>query len=85
MRKVQEEGMMLPLTELPAGMRARIRLLRGTPEARRRLREMGMFENAIIRCIHNRNGKVICDILQSRIGLPRDVAHTIVVSHVDEE
>jgi Fe2+ transport system protein FeoA len=77
--------MTLPLAELQAGMSARIRLLRGAPEAKRRLREMGMFENAIIRCIHNRNGKVICSILQSRIGLPRDVARAIVVTHVNEE
>jgi Fe2+ transport system protein FeoA len=82
---VQKEGMMLPLAELQSGRVARIRALRGHPDARRRLREMGMFENAIVRCVHNRNGMVICSILHSRIGLPRDVARAIVVSHVDEE
>jgi Fe2+ transport system protein FeoA len=75
----------MTLTEIPPGHRARIRHLHGNPDARKRLRELGIYENAVVRCIQNANGIIICGVWQGRVGLTRAVAREILVSTADED
>ncbi len=67
------------LHDIPVGHHFRIRYLRTSPEVSLRLRELGLHENAIIRCL-TKGERIICEVHSSRIGLTRDVAESIHVS-----
>jgi len=45
-----------------------------------RLREMGFFEGVIVRCITKTHGNLICEILNTRIGIDGKLANGIMVS-----
>ena len=68
------------LADAPVGKRVRIHELLSAPELSQRLRELGFCENAIVRCMVNNEGNLICQVCDSRIGLTRKVADDIVVS-----
>ena len=68
------------LTDVPIGQRVRIRQLKSQPDLTMRLREMGFCENAVIRCINKGAGAIICEVCNTRIGLNRLAASSIVVS-----
>ena len=71
------------LTDIPVGQRVRIAQLNSHPETCNRLRELGFCENAIIRCVNNGNGNIICEVCNTRVGLNQLVASAIVVSAVE--
>ncbi|HTP80359.1 MAG TPA: FeoA family protein [Bacteroidota bacterium] len=72
------------LMNVESGLKVRIAQLRSRPETCRRLREMGFCENAVIRCVMNGDGGVICEVCDARVGLNAELARDIVVSTVDE-
>lgn len=71
------------LSEIPAGKRARIHQLESKPEISNRLRELGFFENAIVRCVVNSEGNLIFEVCNTRVGLNHSVAQTIKVSQFE--
>ncbi len=70
------------LSEIPVGKRVRIHQLESKPEVCNRLRELGFCENAIIRCVINGEGNLICEVCNTRVGLNHSIAQTIKVSIV---
>jgi Fe2+ transport system protein FeoA len=69
------------LVDAPVGLRLRIRQVQHThPGISTRLREMGFYEDAIVRCLMKGHGNMICEIQNSRVGLDNNLARTIVVS-----
>jgi Fe2+ transport system protein FeoA len=58
----------------------RIRFVRSRPEISARLREMGFFEDVIVRCIARTHGNLICEIMNTRIGIDGKLADGIMVS-----
>ncbi len=72
--------MTTPLSEVPAGRFVRIRELQSAPDVCHRLRELGFCENALVRCMTNAEGTLICEVCNARVGINHDVAKNIVVS-----
>ena len=70
------------LAEAPVGMFVRIHLLQSSPQVCRRLRELGFCENAVIRCMVNNEGNLICQVCNARVGLTREIARDILVAVV---
>ncbi len=70
----------VPLSEAPLGRRVRIHRLSASPEVSRRLRELGLCEHAIVSCLLKGHGNIICAVQNTRIGIDRGLARTIVVS-----
>ncbi len=68
------------LSDTPAGSSVRIQHLRSGPDMSARLREMGFFEGVIVRCITKTHGNLICEILNTRIGIDGKLANGIMVS-----
>ncbi len=68
------------LSETPVGKRVRIHQLESKPEVCHRLRELGFCENAIVRCVVNGEGNLICEVCNTRIGLNHSIAKEIIVS-----
>lgn len=73
----------IPLSEAPLGRKMLIRALRTTPDLSTRLREMGLFENAVVRCVARGHAAVICEVSDTRLGLNDHVADTIHVADCD--
>jgi Fe2+ transport system protein FeoA len=72
---------MKPLSEVPLGKRFRIAHVRSHHETSTRLREMGFYENAVVRCVNKGSGGyIICEICNTRIGLNQLVASAIFVT-----
>jgi Fe2+ transport system protein FeoA len=83
LRQVLESPTMIstvPLSEAPLGTRVRIRRLSASPEVSRRLRELGLCEHAVVSCLFRGHGNLICAVQNTRIGIDRNLAGTIVVS-----
>lgn len=70
----------MTLSEAPLGASVRIHSLRARPEVSQRLRELGLCEHAVVSCVMKGHGNIICAIHNTRIGLDRHLAGTIVVS-----
>lgn len=70
------------LAEAPVGMFVRIHMLQSSPPVCQRLRELGFCENAVIRCMVNNEGSLICQVCNSRVGLTREIARDILVAVV---
>jgi Fe2+ transport system protein FeoA len=68
------------LAEAPVGRFVRIHQLQSSPPVCKRLRELGFFENAVIRCMVNNEGSLICQVCNSRVGLTREIARDILVA-----
>ena len=68
------------LSDAPAGSSVRIRYIHSRPEMSARLREMGFCEDIVVRCIMKSHGNLICEILNTRIGLDGKLADGIMVS-----
>ncbi len=76
---MQEER--LTLAEAPLGQMVRIMVLEHPrSEIASRLRELGMCENAVIRCVLRGNGNMICEVRNMRIGLDNRLAGSIMVA-----
>jgi len=70
----------MTLNDVPIGASARIRHLTPRPEISTRLREMGLCENAVVRCITRGHGNIICEVYSTRVGLNNGLARGILVS-----
>ena len=68
------------LSNAPIGQQMRIKHIHSDPEVSARLREMGFCEDAIVRCITRNDSNLICEILNSRIGLNGSAASSIAVT-----
>jgi Fe2+ transport system protein FeoA len=68
------------LSEVNAGMKVRIRKVASRPEVSARLRELGLCENNVIRCVSRGNDSMICEVYDTRIGMNIGLAHGIDVS-----
>ena len=71
------------LFDAPIGRNVRIRHLYASPDLTSRLREMGFLEDVVVRCLLRRNHSIICELYNSRIGLGRDVADAIMITHCE--
>jgi Fe2+ transport system protein FeoA len=73
------------LADAPVGRDVRIRFLRHPrPDISTRLRELGIYENAVIRCVLRGNGNIICEVRNMRIGLDSRLAGSIMVTASEE-
>ncbi len=70
----------MTLSEAPLGASVRIHSLRAQPAVSQRLRELGLCEHAVVSCVMKGHGNIICAIRNTRIGLDRRLASTILVS-----
>jgi len=70
---------MMKLCDVPDGSTVRIHLLSSRPELALRLRELGFCENQELRLISNWRGRLICEILDTRIGIDGPVTGEILV------
>ena len=68
------------LADAPIGQYMRIHKLQSSPEVCHRLREMGFCENALVRCMVNVEGNIICEICHARVGLNSLIAQDILVA-----
>jgi len=76
-------GTHIALAEAPIGHSMRIRHLKTRPEVGLRLRELGISENVIVRCLNRGYGNVICQVLNTRIAIDLNLARGIFVTHVE--
>ncbi len=74
----------MTLAEAPLGQTVRIMVL-GHPrsEITARLRELGICENAVVRCVLRGNGNMICEVRNMRIGLDNRLAGSIMVTGLE--
>lgn len=72
------------LLDVPVGRRVRIRQIQTQPEVCQRLREMGFCENAIVHCVVNSEGALICEVCNTRIGLNHSIAKSIFVAPFEQ-
>lgn len=70
-----------PLDRVRAGMVVRIKQLCAAPELSRRLREMGLGEEQIIRLVTSQ-ANVICQVCNARMALSVQLAQAILVEPV---
>jgi Fe2+ transport system protein FeoA len=68
------------LAEIPLGEEVRIRALHGSPELSHRLRELGICEDAVLRCLSRVHGNLICEVSSARVGLNASIARDILVT-----
>jgi Fe2+ transport system protein FeoA len=68
------------LAEIPLGEEVRIRSLHGSPELSHRLRELGICEDAVLRCLCRVHGNLICEVSAARVGLNASIARDILVA-----
>ena len=67
-----------PLSRVKAGMAVRIRKLSAPPETMRRLREIGLGEDQVIRLLI-RQTNLICLVCNARLALSSQLAQMIIV------
>ena len=67
-----------PLNQVRSGARVVIRKLGSSPEVSRRLRELGICEDQVIRLL-NRSTNIVCLVCNARLALNARLAETILV------
>lgn len=72
---------LLPLCQLPAGTKGRVRELTGNSDFCQRVREMGLGESTFVTKIGGR-GPFVCQVNGNRIALSHDAAMCILVEHL---
>ena len=75
---------MMKLCDVPNGSTVRIHLLSSRPELSLRLRELGFCENQQLRLISSWRGRLICEILDTKIGIDGPLAGEILVTDQDQ-
>ena len=66
------------MNELKAGASGRIKQLSAAPDVTLRLRELGFCEEQEVKLV-SQHANVICQICNSRLGISRQLAETILV------
>ncbi len=82
-RSMTSHGTQIALAEAPLGQSLRIRHLTTHPDVGLRLRELGIGEDAVVRCIHRGYGNIICQVMNTRIAIDLDLAGRILVTHIE--
>ena len=72
---------MTNLSSVRPGSSVRVLRLDAHPDVCHRLREMGLCENSVVRCIQG-GSSCVCQIQHSRVGLSGQIASQIVVEPV---
>jgi Fe2+ transport system protein FeoA len=75
----------MTLLEVPVGSHVRIHHVKAHPDVSRRLREIGLFEHALVSCVTKNPDSIICGISNTRIGIDRRLARSIQVSPADQQ
>jgi Fe2+ transport system protein FeoA len=70
----------MKLSDVHPGSKVRIRRVSSRPEVSARLRELGLCENMVIRCVSRGHETMICEVYDTRIGMNMGLAHGIDVS-----
>lgn len=70
-----------PLNRIRAGTAVRIKKLCANPEVSRRLREIGFYEDQIIKLL-NCHANFICQVCNTRLAISHQVAQAILVEPV---
>jgi Fe2+ transport system protein FeoA len=73
----------MALAEAPLGQSVRIRRMKTGPEAGLRLRELGISEDVVVRCLSRGYGNVVCQVLNTRIAINLDLASRITVTNLE--
>ncbi len=73
-------GTHIALAEAPLGHSVRIRHLQTHPDVGLRLRELGISEDAVVRCLTRGYGNVVCQVLNTRIAIDLNLARGIIVT-----
>jgi len=73
----------MALSDVPVGKQVRITQVSSHPEISHRLRELGLCEDAMIRCMAKSHGNLVCQVFESRIGITLLIAAGITVAAVD--
>lgn len=71
-------AVLCPLSRVRAGMTVRIKRLCATPEVARRLRELGLGEEQIVRLV-TCQANLICQVCHTRLALSAQLAQAILV------
>jgi Fe2+ transport system protein FeoA len=83
MFKMQEEvekDNTVRLPDVPVGASARVRSLPRNPVLSTRLRELGIYEDTLLRLLGDSYGSVVLEVNQSRFGLSKHAARSVLVS-----
>lgn len=70
-------GPQLPLSLVHEGETVRVVRVKGTPELRQHLSEMGFVEGAEVKVVSRVNGDVLVSVKGSTFGIGRDMAKQI--------
>jgi Fe2+ transport system protein FeoA len=74
---------LVSLNEVVPGALVRVKRLLAEPTIGQRLREMGIREDQVLRLLH-RNGNLVCQVNQTRMGLSGKIAERIWVEPLDQ-
>ena len=80
MQKKIEKQDTVSLHEVPVGGFARVRSLPQNHALSTRLRELGVYENSLLRLLGDSFGSVVFEVNQSRFGLSKHAAQAVLVS-----
>ena len=69
---------MISLSSVSPGSSVRVVRLDGKPDLICRLRELGLGENSVLRCLQT-SGGCVCQIQHTRVGLSAQLAQSILV------
>lgn len=72
-----------PLSCMRIGVAARIKKLCASPDLQKRLREIGLGEDQVVRLITNQTN-FICQVCNSRLALSQQLAQVIMVEPVTQ-
>jgi Fe2+ transport system protein FeoA len=70
-----------PLNLVQAGVAVRIKQLCAAPEVQKRLREIGLYEDQVVRLLTSRNN-FICQVCNARLAISEQLARLILVEPV---
>jgi len=71
---------MRSLADVPLDVYVRVSELRHSPAVSHRLRELGLREETVVRCLHRGYGNLICEVASARVGLNDELAQHIMVT-----
>jgi Fe2+ transport system protein FeoA len=80
MQKKVGHNRTIGLAEVPVGGTARVRSLPQNSSLSIRLREMGIYENSLLRLLGDSYGSIVFEVNHSRFGIGKTAAQSVIVS-----
>jgi Fe2+ transport system protein FeoA len=77
-RSTEERCEICPLNRVQAGVAVRIKQLCASPEVQLRLRELGVYEDQVIRLLMSQSS-LICEVCNARLAISEKLAKLIMV------